>query len=119
MGLEYRTLTNLAANAVNDLLSTDADQGESRIRDVLFPSVVQFAIDATATTVELEVSAGERIVVPRSALEGGGTAGVFPNLREKGQQFLVAAGERLRFQVRETGGVATTDINLVLSVEPL
>lgn len=119
MGLEYRTLTNLAANAVNDLLSTDADQGESRVRDVLDDSIVSFAVDATAITAELEISAGDRVVVPRSQLEGGGTAGVFPNLQQKGQQFIAAGGERLRFQVRETGGVATTDINLVLSVDPI
>ena len=59
-----------------------------------------------------------RRVVERSAVESGGTAGIYPNLLDKGQAFDAAGGEILEFRVRETANIATTDINFAVSVEP-
>lgn len=115
---KWLTLTNLPANAIRDLM-LDADQGATNLRFISFPSQVTFALNATAVGVEYEVYSGGRRVIERSAIEAGATAGVFPNLDQKGQTFYAAAGDILEFKVRETTGVATTDINMAISVEPV
>jgi hypothetical protein len=66
-----------------------------------------------------QVFAGNRTIVHRSALEGGGTDGVFPNLDQKAFSFLAAAGEKLSVPVRETAAAGTVDVMLVISVEPI
>lgn len=111
------TLTNIPALATRDLM-TDADQGPTSLRFIGSPSKVTFVINANAAGIELEVMSGQRRVVERSAVEAGGTAGVYPNLLDKGQSFDAAGGEILEFRVRETGNVATTDINFAIAVEP-
>lgn len=119
MASAFLTQTDLAANAVTDFLDGGADQGSQNLRFVNQPSLVTWAADATAITVELEVKAGLRTIQERSNIDGGGTVGVFPNLQQRAQQFLAAAGEILQFRTRETGGVATTDLNLFISVDPV
>lgn len=118
MSTEYLMLSNIPANAVRDLM-VNADTGESDSRFIGRPSQVTFAIVANAVGVELEVRSGERTVVPRSTLEAGGVTGVYPNIDQKAVSFLAAAGEKLLFRVRETAGVATTDIMLSLDVSPI
>lgn len=118
MAIEYLQLTNIPANGVRDMM-VNADTGESDSRFIGRPSVVTYAIVANAVGCELEVFSGARQVVNRSTLEAGGTTGVFPNLNEKAVTFRAAAGEKLRFRIRETTGVATTDIMLAISVEPI
>lgn len=115
----FLTDTNVAANAVVDLLAGDADQGPQNLRFIDRPSVVTWAADATAVTMELEIFSGGRTIQERSNIDGGGTLGVMPNLQQRAQQFLAAAGEILQFRLRETGGVATTDVNLFISVDPI
>lgn len=117
-GTQYLMLSNIPANAVRDLMK-DADTGESDLRTVWQPSRVTFACVASAVGIELEVFSGERQVVNRSTLEAGGTTGVYPNLDQKALSFLAAGGEQLKFRVRETAAAATTDIMLVINVEPL
>lgn len=112
------TLTNIPALATRDLM-TDSDQGPTSLRFIGRPSQVTFAINANAAGIELEVMSGQRRVIERSAVESGGTAGVYPNLLDKAQNFLAATGEILEFRVRETANVATTDINFVISVEAI
>lgn len=111
---------NIPANATRDILEDNTTPGQpSRLRFVRRPSRVTFAIVATATGTVFNVLSGDREVVAQSAVEAGGTLGVFPNMNEKGQVFFAAAGEQLQFIVRETSGVATTDVMLALSVEPI
>jgi len=110
------TLTNIPALATRDLM-TDADQGPTSLRFVGSPSRVVFVINANAAGIELEVYASGRRVVERSAVEAGGTAGVYPNLLDKGQAFDAAGGEILEFRVRETANIANTDINFAISVD--
>ncbi len=118
MSTEYIMLSNLGANAVQDMM-VNGDTGEADSRFIGRPSQVTYAIVANAVGVELEVRSGERTVVPRSILEAGGVTGVFPNMNEKAVTFGAAAGEKLKFQVRETAAVATTDIMLAIDVEAL
>lgn len=113
------TITNIAANAVQDFM-LDADQGPSNLRFVERPSRVVWAMDASAALqVEVEVFAGFRTVAERGRVSGGGTAGNLPNLQQTSRTFLAATGEILKFRVRETAGAATTDLNLYISVEAI
>lgn len=113
------TIANIPANAVRDFM-VDADEGASNLRFLERPSRIVWAMDATAALgVEVEVFSGSRTVAERGRVPGGGTAGNLPNLRETGRTFLGASGEILNFRIRETGGVATTDVNLYISVEPI
>lgn len=118
MATEYLMVSNIPANAVRDIM-VNADTGEAESRFIGRPSKVTFACVASAVGIELEVRSGERTVVPRSTLEAGGTTGVYPNLDQKAVSFFAAAGEKLKFQIRETAAVATTDIMLAIDVEPL
>lgn len=118
MATEYLMVSNIPANAVRDIM-VNADTGEAESRFVGRPSKVTFACVANAVGIELEVRSGERTVVPRSTLEAGGTTGVYPNLDQKAVSFFAAAGEKLKFQIRETAAVATTDIMLAIDTEPL
>jgi hypothetical protein len=114
---KWLTITNIAAGARVDFM-TDADQGATNLRFIQQPSIVTFAINATAVGCVYEVYSGGRRAVERSAVEAGGTAGVFPNLDQKAQQFAAAAGEILEFAV--TGDASgTTDLNMAISVEPI
>ena len=116
--IKHIFLTNLAANVVKDMM-LDSDQGASNIRFVGRPSSVTFALTANAATVEYEVYTGGRVQVERSGIDASGTAGQAPKLNEKGQQFFAAAGDILEFRVRETGGVATTDLQMSIDVTAL
>lgn len=116
MASKLMTLTNIPALATRDLM-TDSDQGPTSLRFVAAPSRCTFVINANAAGVELEVLTQYRRLVERSAVESGGTAGVYPNLLDKGQSFDVAGGEILEFRVRETANIATTDINFAISVD--
>lgn len=118
MAVEYLMLSNIPANGVRDMM-VNADTGESDLRYVGVPSKVTYAIVASAVGIELEVFSGDRQIVNRSTLEAGGTTGTFPNLDQKAVSFLAAGGEKLKFRLRETAAVATTDIMLALSVDAL
>lgn len=115
------TITDLAANAVVDFLDGAADQGSQNLRFIEAPrgAQVTWALEGITPAAELEIFSGARTIQERSGIDGGGTAGVMPNLQQKAQQFLAARGEILKFRVRETGGVATLDLVLFISVDPL
>lgn len=117
------TITNLPASGIRDFM-LDADQGATNLRFVGAPSEVVYVLNANAAGVEYEVYCGDatgvmRRAVERSAVPAGGTAGVFPPINEQAEQFYAAAGEIIEFKLRETTGVATTDCNLNISVEPM
>lgn len=117
--IEYLHYQNIAANAVIDMMR-DAISGESQARFVTRPSKVTMAIIASAAaSVEFEVFSGSRTVVARSAMDGGGTDGQFPNINEKAFSFLAAQGEKLSVPCRETAAAGTVDVMLVVSVEPI
>lgn len=118
MPAENLMVSNIPANAVRDLFR-DADTGESDLRFVGEPSILTLALVASAVGIELSLFAGERTLIQRSTLEAGGTTGVFPNMDQKALSFPVAAGEKLRALLRETAGVATTDVMGSVSLDPI
>ncbi len=118
MPQEYLMVSNIPANAVRDLFR-DADTGEADTRFVTRPSLVTMAIVSSAVGIEMQLFSGERNIIQRSTLEAGGTTGTFPNITDKAFQFAAAAGEKLRALLRETAGVATTDVMAVVSIDPL
>lgn len=115
---EFLMDSNIAANAVDDLM-LDADTGPTNTRFISRPSRVTLAIVANAVGIELTVFSGARTVVPRSTLDSSGTTGQFPNINEKAFSFLAAGGEIISVQLRETAGVATTDVMAALDVTPI
>ncbi len=118
MATAFLTSTNQAANSVIDLMQ-NADQGTSNLRFIQRPSKVVFAIDGVNAGDEYEIFAGGRNVVQRSRLSGGATAGVMPALDASALAFFAAQGEILEVRVRELGGVATQDVNLIIDVTPV
>lgn len=111
MSAENILLTNMPANVRRDML-VDGDQGESDRRFVGSDGVATYAIVANAVGITLAIRSQYRNIAPLQTVEAGGTTGVFPNMTEKGIQVPVYAGEKLVFEVRETAGVATTDVML-------
>lgn len=110
------TLTNLAANAVNDFM-VDSDQGPQNFRFIgPAGAQVQWGMNATALEAELEVYASGIQIVPRSRVQSGGTIGVPPDMQAFGQVFDAPPGSILEFRVRETAGTGTVDLNLFIDV---
>lgn len=106
------TTTNLAANATSFPL-----QG-NQYEYLPFAASVMFAVIANAATIDTTIFSGSDV------LQQGGPPSVkttiisvFPD------DFLLddvaAAGERLNVVNRETGGVATTDIETCVKITPL
>jgi len=106
-------LTNLGANARADLM-VDGDYGESDRRIIQQNGFMTYAIVADAIGISLMIRSQARIISPLHVVEAGGTAGVFPDMQQKAIQVPVFAGEKIVFEVRETAGVATTDIMLTI-----
>lgn len=83
-----------------------------------FPARVEFAVVANAATISVTIFSGSDVlqqdgpVISKAAL-----LTVYPD------DFLcddvAAAGERLNVILRETGGVATTDIETTVKITPL
>jgi hypothetical protein len=118
MALQMLQLTNMPANATRDMM-LDADQGATELRKIVRPSKIVMAIVATVATIELEVKAGLRSVVPRSQLETGGTASVFPNLDQKAFTVFAGSFEDIQVLVRDIGGAGTGEIMLTIDVTPI
>jgi hypothetical protein len=106
------TTTNIAANAIATPL-----QG-NQYEYLPFAAAVAFAIVANAATLDVTVFSGSDV------LQQGGPPSlkttivtVYPD------DFLLddvaGAGERLNVQIRETGGVATTDIETSVKISPI
>lgn len=82
-----------------------------------FNALVQFAIVANAATVDVTVYSGSDLLQQGGPPTNKTTPVVFPD------DFLLEdvamAGERLNVVLRETGAVATTDIETVVRITPL
>lgn len=111
MAAENILLSNLAANAIADMM-TDGDAGESDSRFIARNGMLTYAIVASATGIQVQVRSQFRTIAPRQVVEAGGTTGVFPDMQQKAVSVPVFQGEILRMEVRETAGVATTDVML-------
>jgi len=84
-----------------------------------FAAVVWLSIEADATGVVFTFSAGSDIQAgPDQPVQSGAVAGVFQNDVNMFDQYLGSPGDELSLTIRETANVATTDINVVLRLQP-
>jgi len=88
----------------------DADTGESDFRFITDDGVLAFTMVASAVGIVWQLASQYRLITELSTLEAGGTTGVYASIADKGQEFPVYAGEKLRLTLRDTANVATTDI---------
>jgi len=82
-----------------------------------FAALVEFAIVANAAGVDVTVYSGSDVLQQNGPPTVKATSPVYPDdffLRDVANQ-----GERLNVILRETGGVATTDIETVVMIAPL
>ena len=118
MALEQLQISLIPANAVRDMFR-DADTGEADARFVSRPSQISIAIWGTGKF-EWSLFAGDRTIVQRSTGDTSApAAGQFPKINERAFMGHAAAFEKLRLTVRETGGVATTNIMMVIDITPV
>lgn len=105
------TTTNLAANATTFPL-----QG-NQYEYLPFNARVEFAIVANAAGIDVTVYSGSDVLQQNGPATVKATPPVYPD------DFLLddvaMAGERLNVVLRETAGVATTDIETVVKITPL
>jgi hypothetical protein len=69
-----------------------------------------FTIVANAVGIVWQLTSQFRNITELSTLEAGGTTGVYASIADRGQEYDVYAGEKLRLTLRDTANVATTDV---------
>ncbi len=118
MALEQLQISTIPANAVKDMFR-DADTGEADARFIMRPSMISLAIWGTGKF-EWSLFSQDRTIVQRSTGDvSAPAAGNFPKLNERAFTFPAAALDKLRLTVRETAGVATTNIMVTVDVTPM
>ncbi len=84
-----------------------------------FTAVVWFSLEADAVGIVYTFSAGSDIQAgPDSPVQSGAVAGVFQNDNDMFDQYFGGPGDELALTIRETANIATTDINLVVRLQP-
>jgi hypothetical protein len=105
------TTTNIAANAT--VFPLQGNQYEY----LPFNARVEFAIVANAAGIDVTVYSGSDVLQQNGPATVKATPPVYPD------DFLLddvaMAGERLNVVLRETAGIATTDIETVVKITPL
>jgi len=102
-------VSNIPANGKRDVFR-DADTGESDFRFVPADGMLAFTLVANAVGIVWSLSSQYRNIVEESTLDASGTVGQYASIADKGQEYEVFEGEKLRLTVRESAGVATTDV---------
>ena len=102
-------VSNIPSLGTRDMFR-DADTGESDFRFITDDGVLAFTIIASAVGIVWQLSSQYRLITELSTLEAGGTTGSYASIADKGQEYPVFAGEKLRLTLRDTAGVATTDV---------
>jgi len=105
------TTTNLAANATAFPL-----QG-NQYEYLPFNARVEFAIVASAAGIDVTVYSGSDVLQQNGPATVKATPPVYPD--DFMLDDVAMAGERLNVVLRETAGVATTDIETVVKITPL
>ena len=116
LGPVFRNTQQLGANATVRPL-----QDNAWIYRVLpFAAIVWMALEADAAGIVYTFSAGSDIQAgPDEPVTSGATAGVFQQDNNLFDQYLGSIGDELQLVIRETASVATTDINLVIRLQPV
>jgi len=102
-------VSNIPALGTKDMFR-DADTGESDFRFITDTGVLAFTIVANAVGIVWQLTSQYRLITELSTLEAGGTTGVYASIADRGQEYDVYAGEKLRLALRDTANVATTDV---------
>lgn len=85
-----------------------------------FAAIIWFSLESDDTGQVYTFSAGSDIQAgPDAPVQSGATAGVFQKDNNLFDQYLGGSGDELSLQIRETANVATSNINLVVRLEPL
>jgi|GEM_PF-5140962 len=105
------TTTNLAANATAFPL-----QG-NQYEYLPFNARVEFAIVASAAGIDVTVYSGSDVLQQNGPATVKATPPVYPD--DFMLDDVAMAGERLNVVLRETAGIATTDIETVVKITPL
>ena len=115
LGPTFRNTQTLGANATVRPL-----QDEAWIYRVLpFAAVVWISLVADGVGAVFTFSAGSDLQAgPDQPVQSGGTAGVFQDDINFFDQYLGGPGDELQLVIRETAGVAVTDIMLVVKLQP-
>ena len=84
-----------------------------------YPAEIQVLARATGASVVNTYTSGSETVVEESPVQSGGTAGVIPSpLNTPVQGWIGAAGDRLKLNYRETGGLTPT-VDGIIELTPL
>lgn len=84
-----------------------------------YPAEIQVLARATGVSVVNTYTSGSETVVEESPTQSGGTAGVIPSpLNTPVQGWIGAAGDRLKLNYRETGGLTPT-VDGIIELTPL
>ncbi len=105
------TTTNIAANATQYPL-----QG-NQYEYLPFNAQVEFAVVANAAGIVATVYSGSDVLQQAGAATVKATSPVYPDDFLLGD--IAMAGERISVELRETAGVATTDVETVVKITPL
>lgn len=84
-----------------------------------WPASVLLLVRSTTTSNKMTIYTGSETIQERTPVQGGGTAGQTPTeFTTAPVSFMAAAGDRLKLQIDETGGLTPT-IDGVIIVNPL
>lgn len=86
-----------------------------------WPALVEIGMiqDGAANSIQATVTSGSDTLMEEAPVNAGGTDGVFPTDEQLDLTDEAAAGDRLKIRLRESGGVATTDIMIRVKLTPL
>jgi len=116
MGPVFFDTRTLGANASVDVV----DSAAWLYRRLPWPAQLAFAQTADGVGAVITLILGSDTQLgPEFPITAGGTAGVFPDQLESFSIFLGAEGDLITVLVRETAGVATTDVQTVIKLTPL
>jgi len=84
-----------------------------------FMAIIWFSLEADAVGTVFTLSAGSDIQAgPDQPVQAGAVAGIFQQDNNLFDQYLGNPGDEISLTIRETSNVATTDINLVVRLQP-
>ncbi|HXI65711.1 MAG TPA: hypothetical protein VNH14_14525 [Gemmatimonadales bacterium] len=116
---------NIGANSVTQPLDKDAPIQAWKFRRCPYAKglyTIMGRHDGAAGGVRMSIQIGTTEVLQESALSAGGTDGVMPTPAganaAPAHQFLADYNDEIVLTIKETGGVATSDVMLWVNVEP-
>ena len=115
IGPQIRRTAAMAANGTSQPLQT-APAWQHR-----FPAtdaVMEFTLNATDANCEFEITSGSEVLIQRSPVPGGGTAGTYVAFQENKSAVGVYAGQEIAVTIFETAG-GTPSYNLEVHLVPV